>query len=78
MNARLVAREMEESVSVQKSMVPAEKIAEFSEAMVREAERRGYFYDKYTGCCAQFTMADWGKNGDALTLLFNNGAKSRL
>ena len=43
-------------MSDHKRKVPAEKIAEFNEAMVRESERRGYFYDKYTGCCAQSTL----------------------
>ena len=33
-----------------------EKITEYQEALVREAERRGYFYDKYTGCCSQATL----------------------
>ena len=36
-------------MSNQKRTVPDEKITEFREALVREAERRGYFYDKYTG-----------------------------
>jgi C_GCAxxG_C_C family probable redox protein len=36
--------------------VSNEKVAEFREALLREAERRAYFYDKFTGCCAQSTL----------------------
>ena len=43
-------------MSDHKRKVPDEKIAEFKETLVREAERRGYFYDKYTGNCAQSTL----------------------
>ncbi len=40
----------------QKTEASEEKIAAYKEALVREAERRGYFYDKYTGCCSQATL----------------------